>query len=246
MSHRFQSFMASLEKTYSMISAGTKCTPSSEIQFIEEQIRTSEGAIKLSDASPESIFDAVTFAAKLNVSLAPHLGLARLVPIRALDGEVECALELSLAGMLDAFSRVEGMEVYRLMVASKNSPLPWKGDVMNSTAEIPEWSARHSELTGAVCVIKLDSGDLLPTTLKMCEVYELARLAGVEANAITPEFAKYHALKRALKTLIAPTGGQLSALQQVARRIDMSLFCSHIENQQESPQTTQTEKHFQK
>lgn len=246
MSHRFQSFMTSLESTYSAISTLPSCNPSTEIQFIEEQLRASEGAIKLSDASPESIFEAVTFAAKLNISLAPHLGFARLKAVKARDGSIECALDLSLPGMLDAFSRVEEMEVYRLMIATKDSPIGWQGDVMKSAAEMPEKVSRHSEPTGAVCIIQLKSGDLLPTTLKMTEINELARLSGVAPDAITPEFAKRHVLKRALKTLIAPTGSQLSALQQVVRRVDMSLFCSHVENHDELAEQTQAEKHFQK
>lgn len=246
MSHRFQSFMTSLESTYSAISTLPSSNPSTEIKFIEEQLRSSKGAIKLSDASPESIFDAVTFAAKLNITLAPHLGLARLKAVKARDGSIECALDLSLPGMLEAFSRVEEMVVYRLMIATKDSPIGWQGDVMKTTAEMPVKVSRHNEPTGAVCIIKMKSGDFLPTTLKMSEINELARLSGVSPDAITPEFAKRHVLKRALKTLIAPTGSQLSALQQVVRSVDMSLFCSHVENHEKLVEQTQTEKHFKK
>ena len=197
-----------------------------EIKFIESMLLAEVGGNSLSHTSAERITEAVILAAKMGVSLNPSLRLARLRTFTENDGQHAWVLDLSLNGMLDALNRVEGMCIDKLCVIHQNEKVSWSGDVMHSAISPVLTPGNPEEAYGALCVIRLACGDLLPTTISHQEIEELADLLGIDNKQIPSDFSKYHVLKRALKCLLPPVNSQLSLLLQVTHLSDRNLFRS--------------------
>ena len=208
-------FLVGLLHSYANDEATSSRHAARELGFVGLYLIENTDKDTLESSQTMSIERAVTLAIKMGVSFDPSLKLASLRShCDPTNGSEEYILILSLNGLLDAFSRVNGMTIDKLSVIT-NEALSVRGDVMSNTHSLPlpEREQAESVPRGAVCVIKLAGGDSLPTTMNEAEVKEIAQLAGIEGS-ISHDFIKYHIIKRAIKTLVSPVNSQLSLLQQ--------------------------------
>ncbi|HFI9381217.1 TPA: hypothetical protein ACGSTL_001372 [Vibrio parahaemolyticus] len=220
-------FIKDLKKKYEDSNFALSQQSEKQIGFVASAIRDTSAKLPLRMAGTESITDAVLLAGKLGVDLDPSLGNARLTALKSPStNNICCVLDLSLSGMLDAFSRVDGMKLYTLKSAHHGHQLAWKGDVMNASVSegINTNQKTPQTLIGAICVIEVATGDRLPTTISKSEIAKLAELSNLSIESLPDDFALKHVFKRALKTLPCPANTQLGALQQATKLIDINLF----------------------
>ncbi|MDF4421605.1 hypothetical protein P3447_08270 [Vibrio parahaemolyticus] len=227
MSIPFHTFINELKRKYESSKFLLSHKANVQLSFVESAIRDTTRTIPLRMAGAESISEAVMLAGKLGVDLDPTLGHGRLTALQSnSSNKFTCVLDLSLAGMMDAFSRVSGMKVHSLQSAYDSHQLTWQGDVMNASVSVSVKSNAKTvkTLIGAFCVIELASGDRLPTAISKAEIRQLAELSNLSPDALLDDFALKHVFKRALKTLVTPSNSQLSTLQQATKLIDINLF----------------------
>lgn len=225
MTKPFRELISELEVKYATSSFLLSKYAGTQKGYVEAAIRDTSCSLPLRMAGAESITDAVMLAGKLGVNLDPSKGLAELAAFQSSRTKtIGCVLNLSLEGMMDAFSRVNGMKVHSLQSANDSHQLNWKVNELNASVSVPKNPKSAHNSTGAICVIELDTGDRIPTVIRQDEIIQLAKLANLSPNSVSEDFALKQVFKRALKTLVSPSNSQLNYLQQAAKLIDIYLF----------------------
>ncbi|HBC3404752.1 TPA: hypothetical protein KDY05_002027 [Vibrio parahaemolyticus] len=223
MKSHYQNLMSDIRGVYELFSKNATLNTDLEIKYLHNLIPDLERSHAMTGGTLESLIQAISHAAKLGLTLSPDKGLATLSAITTSNNSLEYYLDVPLAGIKVTMSRITEYKLAYLDVVTGDDGIGWSGDVFgtNCPAKAP---VKNEMIKGAICIIEVPNGDSLVTTITIRELKELSRLSSGDLKSLSPEFAKRHVFKRALKNLIAPPRSLMSELQQATKDIDIALF----------------------
>ncbi|HHY0525284.1 TPA: hypothetical protein ACVU4L_001939 [Vibrio parahaemolyticus] len=223
MKSHYQNLMSDIRGVYNQFAYNATLNSDLEIEFLHNLVPDLERSHAMTGTTLESLIQAISHAAKLGLTLSPDKGLATLSAITTPNNSLEYYLDVSLAGMEVTMSLTTEYKLASLDVVTGDDGICWSGDTFGTKCAVRA-PVKNEMIKGAICIIEVPNGDSLVTTITIRELKELSRLSCGDLNALTPEFAKRHVFKRALKTLIASPRSLMSELQQATKDIDIALF----------------------
>lgn len=223
MQSHYNQFVSEIRDLYENTPFNGLLNATYELQKMHALIPNLERSHTMAPSTRDSIIQAISHAAKLGLSLCPDKGLATLSMFKPVNNGVEFYLDVSLVGIEVTMSRIRECTISTLDVVTGDDGISWNGNVFGATFPVRA-PVKNEMLKGAICIIEVPNHDQLVTTITIRELKELSRLSCGDLKALTPDFAKRHVFKRALKTLIAPPQSLLSELQQATKSLDIALF----------------------
>lgn len=223
MKSHYQNLIEDIKNVYNENSINGLLNTKVEVEFIHQLVPNLERSHVMGSDTIESLITAITHVARLGLTLSPEKGLASLTAYNATNNSQEYYINVSLAGIEATMSRVNEYKITTLDVVTGDEGISWNGNVLGTNTAVRP-PVKSEMIKGAICIIEVPCGDQLLTTITINELKELSRLSTGDLKALTPDFAKRHVFKRALKSLIAPPCSVLSDLQKATKSIDLALF----------------------